>query len=194
MERKLRGSASACLQHGPAARRGQGLGRAAHPHAAAQLQRRNRRVPAAAAVRMPALYQCAASSCSPCHGTRRFLMCSHVLPPVDPCCTAQRATADLPHSMLASARLMRHRCTPWQRHQYLQWHAKAKAVASGLFQADHSSSQEALGGILGGRPVLTLAFDDMEMMVSKPVVLKIHREQEAEQQTSQHALAWAMQN
>ena len=76
----------------------------------------------------------------------------------------------------------------------MQWHAKAKAVAFGLFQADHSSSQEALGGILGGRPVLTLAFDDMEMMVSKPVVLKIHKEQEAEQQTSQHALAWAMQN
>ena len=71
---------------------------------------------------------------------------------------------------------------------------RLRLLPCGLLQADHSSSQEALGGILGGRPVLTLAFDDMEMMVSKPVVLKLHEGQEAEQQTSQHALAWAMRN
>ena len=191
VESKLRGSASACVQHKPAARRGQGLGWAARPHAAAQLQRRNCRVPAAAAVRMPALYQCAASSCSPCHGTRCFPMCSHVLalwtPPAMP--STRQLTPCLPVQNLCGKNIC-----PGRGTSTCNCMTRLRLLPCWLLQADHSSSREALGGILSGRTVLTLAFDDMEMMVSKPVVLKLHEEQEAEQQTSQHALAWAMRN
>lgn len=62
-------------------------------------------------------------------------------------------------------------------------------------QANSSaSSQEALHGILSGRPVLALAFDDMEMTVNRPEVVQVNRQKSVEQKALRPALAWAMAN
>lgn len=42
-----------------------------------------------------------------------------------------------------------------------------------------AQQQHPLAGILGGRPLLTLAFDDMEMLVGKPVVLGLPQKKSA---------------
>ena len=64
-----------------------------------------------------------------------------------------------------------------------------------VVQASNSeSSKEALHGILGGRPVLALAFDNMEMTVSQPSVVQVKRRQRKEEMRVQPALAWAMAN
>ncbi len=55
-------------------------------------------------------------------------------------------------------------------------------------------SKEALQGILGGRPLLALAFDNMEMKVNKPAVVSVTRNRSEEETAMQPALAWAMAN
>lgn len=46
-------------------------------------------------------------------------------------------------------------------------------------QGKGAAQQHPLEGILGGRPLLTLAFDDMEMLVGRPVVLGLPAAQAA---------------
>ena len=52
---------------------------------------------------------------------------------------------------------------------------------------------EALRGILCGRPLLALAFDNMEMKVNKPALVPVVEERTHEAQI-RPALAWAMAN
>ena len=67
------------------------------------------------------------------------------------------------------------------------------AVLMGQVSASEES-KEALQGILGGRPVLALAFDNMEMRVNKPAVVPLTTERREEELPMQPALAWAMAN
>ena len=64
-----------------------------------------------------------------------------------------------------------------------------------LVQANCSrDSKEALQGILGGRPLLALAFDNMEMKVNKPTVVPATQKRTEEEAAMRPALAWAMAN
>ncbi len=68
-------------------------------------------------------------------------------------------------------------------------------VPSALVQASCSrTSKEALQGILGGRPLLALAFDNMEMKVNKPAVVSVTKGRTEEETGLLPALAWAMAN
>lgn len=65
-----------------------------------------------------------------------------------------------------------------------------------LLQATGCSkgSREALHGILGGRPLLSLAFDNMEMTVNKPALLPVTGDRTEKETAMRPALAWAMAN
>ena len=52
---------------------------------------------------------------------------------------------------------------------------------------------EALQGILSGRPLLALAFDNMEMKVNKPALVALIKER-TQETAIRPALAWAMAN
>lgn len=66
---------------------------------------------------------------------------------------------------------------------------------STLVQASCSrDSKEALQGILGGRPLLALAFDNMEMKVNRPSVVSVTGKCTEDETGLRPALAWAMAN
>ena len=69
-------------------------------------------------------------------------------------------------------------------------------MCSVLVQATSCSkaSKEALHGILGGRPLLSLAFDNMEMTVHKPALVPVTGDRMKEETAMRPALAWAMAN
>lgn len=50
------------------------------------------------------------------------------------------------------------------------------------FEGKEDNAKEALPSILGGKPVLALAFDDMEMVVNAPKVVQLPERRGTEQE------------
>ncbi|CAL5219720.1 g1613 [Coccomyxa viridis] len=117
-------------------------------------------------------------------------VCSMVLPPaLSEAWAGPRIRMQLPSFSGATAecpQLLQYTC---------QLCTNVRAVPAAIVEASSSGdSKEALPGILGGRPLLALAFDNMEMKVNKPAVVSVTRNRSEEETAMQPALAWAMAN